>query len=808
MNLRYASRQFISHWRLMLTAILSLGVAMTATVVGIGVVNAVMVRPPGVADPDTVLTLYVRAPDQPYAAVSFEEYTAFRDRNQVFAGLAAFPQTIAGLTFADADRREPITAVMVTENYFDVLGVRPVAGRLAFPHENTRASDTAVISEDLWRRLGSDPTLVGRSIRLDQHAVTIIGIVPRTYRGMTLAWQPDFIVPIRTMFAINGESSRLLTDPNARWLRPVGRLRPGVTVEQAQADMARLSAQLASDRPTARPASQNDRVAFLTPTTTIPANYRDFMRPIFGIVIAIVALTLIAAASNVTNLLLALAATRRHEMLVRSALGASRRQLMLPLLGESLLLCILAGTLGFALASLALAWLSSLRPLIGAGIPPPSFDFHPDWRVASIMIGVIFVIGLATGVIPAWRAAADGLSGSLGRESHTVIGGAHRARTRHALVVIQMAVATVILIGVGVSLRSLTNLQHVDVGFTARNLAIVNVNLRGSGYDEIHGRPLYDRMRTSFAVLPGVESVSLTNGMPIGLAGWERDRVRATGDREASDASYAVVDANYFATLGIPLLEGRTFDSRDVEKSPEVIVINRTMARQRWPNQDPIGQRLHIENGNRFATVIGIVADGKYDDLDEPPRPFMYFALDQHYLPDVTIIARTSARATAWVWPITQAMTALDPQLGFGVRTFEDHMHVALLLPLFILTSVSGLGALALMLAIVGLYGTVFYSVSQRRTEIGVRVALGAQPRDLFRLVLTQTSRLALIGAALGTLISIITLPILSSLLFGIRPIETFIMVSVSVLTLLIATLTAYLAARPWMRMSATKLLA
>jgi predicted permease len=493
---------------------------------------------------------------------------------------------------------------------------------------------------------------------------------------------------------------------------------------------------------------------------------------------------------------------------VRTALGASRRQLMLPILGESLLLGALAGLLGFALAGIALAYLSSLRPIIGAGIPAPSFDFHPDLRVAFALLGVVFLVGLATGVIPAWRAAADGVSGSLNREAITVIGGTHRARTRHALVTMQMAVATLILIGVGVSLRSLMNLERVDPGFTARNLVIAGANLRLSGYDQTHGRQFYDRVRASLASVPGVESISLSNGMPIGLAGWERDRVRAAHDHQPTDVSYAVVDDNYFATLGIPLLEGRGFDARDVEKGAEVIVINRTMARQRWPNQDPIGQQLHIENGNRSVTVIGLVADGKYDDLDEPTRPFMYFALSQHYLADVNIIARTSGQASAWLMPITRAFTALDPNLSFGLRTFEDHMQVALLLPMFILMAVSSLGALALLLAIVGLYGTVFYSVSQRRHEIGLRVALGALPRDLFAMVLKETWKLALVGAALGATVSIVSMPILSSLLYGIRPIETFVIASVIVLTLFIATLTAWLAARPWMSKHATNLLA
>jgi predicted permease len=805
---RIVARRFLAHWRLMLTAVLSLGAAMTATVVGLGVFNAVMLRPPGVAVPRDVLSVYVRTPDEPFDSVSFEDYRYLRDHNRVFSGLAAFPFTIGGFTLADGDRREPVNGTMVSSNYFDVLGVQPLAGRLAFASEDTRASDTIVVSQSLWQRLGADPGIVGRTVRLNHHAVTIIGIVPRTFGGMTLAWEPDVFVPLRTMQAMNGESPGVMTDRTARWLHPVGRLKPGVSVEQAQADVELLSRRLAADHP----ASDKDRVAFLTPTTIIPPSYRPTLRSVFGVVIAIVALTLIAACSNVTNLLLALATMRRHEMLVRTALGASRRQLMWPVLGESVLVGLLAGAVGFALATLALRWLSSLRLMIGAGIPPPSFDLHPDLRLGVAMLAIVLIAGLATGLVPAWRAASDGLLGSLNRES--VAGGTHRARVRHLLVVIQMAVATLILIGVGVSLRSLANLQRVDVGFTARNFAIAGIDLRLSGYDEAHGRPFYERVREALALLPGVESISVANEMPIGLSGGARDRVR--GEHEARPAndrgvetSYGVVDSNYFSTLGITLLEGRTFDTGDTATSPEVIVINRTMARQRWPNEkgeNPIGQRLHIENGNRFARVIGIVADGKYEDLDEAPLPYMYFALSQHYQPDVSVIARTSGRASAWIAPITQTLTRLDPNLAFGLHTFEDHMQIALLLPMFILATVSGLGALALVLAIVGLYGTVFYSVSQRRNEMGVRVALGAQPRDLFRMVLRQTAHLALAGVTIGVLVSLALQPIVSSLFYGVRPVETLVIATVVTVSVSIAMATAYVAARPWTRMSALEM--
>jgi predicted permease len=568
-----------------------------------------------------------------------------------------------------------------------------------------------------------------------------------------------------------------------------------------------LSRRLAAEHP----ATDKDRLAFVAPTTIIPPSYRPMLRSVFGIVIAIVALTLIAACSNVTNLLLALATMRRHEMLVRTALGASRRQLMLPALGESLFVGVVAGALGFGLASMVLAWMSSLRPMFAAGIPPPSLDLYPDLRLALAMLAIVVVAGLATGLVPAWRSASDGLSGSLIRES--VIGGARRTRVRHLLVVIQMAVATLILVGVGVSLRSLANLRQVDVGFTARNLAIAGVNLRSSGYDEARGLAFYERMRDALAAVPGVESISLADGMPIGLSGWGRDHVRSEQERASStsqgaETSYGVVDGNYYATLGITLLAGRAFDTRDTKTSGEVIVINRTMARRHWPgaDTDAIGRRIHLENGNRLVRVIGVVADGKYNDLDEAPMPFMFFALSQHYLPDVSVIARTSGRAPLSIAPITQALTRLDPGLAFGPRTFDDHLQVALLLPRFILAIVSGLGALALVLAVVGLYGTVFYSVSQRRNEIGVRVALGAQPRDLFAMVLRQTAWLALSGAAIGVALSLAARPIVASLFYGIRPVEPMVLATVVTTCVVLAIATAYLAARPWTRMSALEM--
>ena len=442
----------------------------------------------------------------------------------------------------------------------------------------------------------------------------------------------------------------------------------------------------------------------------------------------------------------------------------------------------------------------AFKPSLGAFFPPVSIDFRArtPWCFAGTL-AISLAAGVAVGVGPALRGAADGLSGAINRELSTAE--PRKARIRHALVVIQMAVATVVLVGVGVSIHSLVNLRHVPLGFSARNLVFAGVDMRRSGYDERTGPAFYQRMLERVRATPGVEAVTIASEAP--MLGYSTDNVIADGDPPPADGHgaptpYMVVDDRYFATLGIGVLQGRTFDSRDQHGRTEVVVINATLARQHWPGGDPLGRRLRIENGHRLVEVIGVVPDGRYGDVDEDQLPFMYFALAQHYLPDATIIARSNgARDTV--------MLALQdvPNIvfgGIGMMTLDDVLGLSLFLPRTIVWTTMVFGVLAFGLAAVGLYSTVFYSVSQRRMEIGIRTALGATPRHLFGLVLRESGWVALAGAGVGLLSGLALLPLASSIFFGIGSIEPLVLLPVACTSAAIALATTYLVVRPWTR--------
>ena len=422
---------------------------------------------------------------------------------------------------------------------------------------------------------------------------------------------------------------------------------------------------------------------------------------------------------------------------------------------------------------------------------------------------VAIASGFAVGLAPAWRAASDGLSGAINRE--LAAGEPRKARIRQVLVVIQMAVATVVLVGVGVSIRSFINLRHAPLGFSARQLAFVGVDLHRSGFDGRTGPAFYERMRQRLAVVPGVEAVTLADEPP--MAGFPRDRVLTEGERRRRTAT-APRRHTRSSTRAISRPSASTssraaaFDSRDQSGSVEVVIVNATMARQRWPGRDPIGKRLRIENGNRLVQVIGVVPDGKYEDVTEEPLPFMYFTLAQHYLPDITVIARTRGTAVPARDTLTRALLEMDPTIvfgGIGTMTLDDLLELSLLLPRAIVATTLVFGVLTLALAVLGLYSTVFYSVSQRKKEMGIRMALGAQPRDLFALVLKQTGWVAATGAILGMAAGMALLPLASSIFYGIGAVEPLVVSAVAMCSVVVALSTTYLVARQWMGLSSDR---
>ncbi|MGA7189263.1 MAG: ADOP family duplicated permease, partial [Candidatus Acidiferrales bacterium] len=788
------------NWRLTSLAVCSLGVAMAVSVIGLSVWNTVLLRPPTAADPGRLVTIYTRSPTGAFEDVSYPDYQCYRDNNQVFSGIAAFPNSISKLNMSFGKRNEVGTMNTLSDNYFTVMGIRPMLGRLFVRGDDDKKSPSAVLSYSCWKRWGADPEITGKTLTLRRHTLTIIGVAPKSFSGTVFGFGTDVFVTLATAADIFQDPGSL-TDRRARGLLLVARLKANAMQQEARAELQALSAQLAA----AFPEADKDRTAVLTNISVLPPDSQSTAELISGVLVTIVLLVLLIACANVANLLLGLAAGRKQEVLIRVALGATRGRLVRQLLTESAILCAASGIVGFLTALVPLRKLSDFNaslPVLGAFTF--AANFRADGMVLAMTFGLIVIAGLAVGLAPALQSSKPNLAGAMSGE--IAVGGTGKGVLRNVLLVIQVAVCTLVMVGVGLCLRSLHNLREVNPGFSARNLAAVMVDLQESGYSEAQGRKFYDDLRHAASQLHGVESFCLAPALPLGENAWDEGEVhfedKADNNQQPVKISYTAVDGNYFATLGIPLLAGRTFDSSDTEKSSEVVVVNHKLAETYWPGESPVGKRMRIKNGDRVVTVAGMVGDGKYSDLDEPTRPYMYYNLAQHYQTGIALIVRTKSDAHQWLEPLAQIVRKLGTPSDMPAVTLDEWMRFTLFVPILTMQVVSGLGALALLLAAMGLYGTVFHSVSERKKEIGIRMALGALRSHLVTLFLRQTAIIAGFGVLIGLLLGIAATIIFNSQFYGIRPVELQVLIPVALLIVLVSMAIAYAAAWPWINAS------
>jgi predicted permease len=799
-DVHFGLRMMLKNWRLTSVAVCSLAVAMAVSVAGLSVFNAVMLRPPAAADPDRLVTIYTRSPAGEFENVSYPDYKYYRDNNQVFSGIAAFPYSVSKFDMSFGDRHEKATISAVSDDYFAVMGIRPLLGRAFAQGDDDKTIPAAVLSYSCWKRWGGDPGIIGKTLTLRRHTLTIVGVAPRNFPGTVFGFASDVFITLATAADIFQDPGSL-TDRAQRGLLLVARLKQNTTQQQARAELQALSGQLAP----AFPQADKDRVAVLTNISVLAPDSRSTAALISGVLIAIVLLVLLIACANVANLLLGLAAARRQEVLIRVALGATRGRLLRQLMTETAILCAASGIAGFLIAMVPLVKLSDFNasiPVLGAF--EFAANFRADGTVLAMTLGLILIAGLAAGLAPALNSSKPNLAAAMTGE--IVVGGTRKGILRNMLVVIQVAVCTLVMVGVGLCLRSLQNLQEVNPGFTARNIAAVMVDMQESGYSEAQGRKFYEDLRREASQLYGVESFCLAPALPLGDNDWSADEVQFTGaageNQPHVEIAYSPVDGNYFATLGIPLLAGRTFESSDTEKSPEVVIINHKMAETYWRGAHAVGKQIRVGDSNQPMTVVGVVADGKYTDLDEPTRPYMYYNLNQHYQTGIALIIRTNGNPRQWLEPLSQIVAKLGAKTVLPPMTLAEWMRLTLFVPILTLDIVSGLGTLALLLAVTGLYGTIFHSVSERKKEIGIRVALGALPAHLLRLFLRQTAIISGLGVLIGLLLGIAATIVFNAHFYGIRPVELRVLVPVALLMLLISMAIAYAAARPWINAS------
>jgi predicted permease len=794
-----ALRLFVREWRLATTAVFSLGTAVAAVVVGLAAYDAFLVRPPGVGDASTLRLVDLSSERDPFGGVSFREYQDYRAASHAFADIAAFPHAISGQTFRPDQVGFQVWTAEVSDNFFSVLGVDAEIGRLVVqgPKPGDLHVGDVVMGDALWRKLGADPSIIGRTIELAGKHVRIAGVAPASAHGMLWGFKPDIWLSLATTNVLTQEPERL-NDPANRFLHLVGRLKAGVTPEQAAAEAGELAG-MVDREPTEKGGTHR---AVVSPLSVTPPGDRPWAATILGGLLLIVVLALVVAGANVTNMLLGLAIARRHEMVVRAALGGSRLQLALPLVREGVVLGVAGGLVGCGLAWVGLARLATLGFSAGPIVPTMSLDIRPRLGVFVVGLVIAVVAGAGAAVLPALRSAIEGAEGLVRRAAP---GSPRHAIARRVLVVIQMTACTLVLAGLGLAGHSLFNLRHLPLGFTARDLEFADLNVAQTGYTEKTAPAFHRRLVEQLSMTPGIASVALASDAP--LDGFATQPIAADGATAAGDDTpFVVVDERYFSTIGMPIVSGRGFDSRDRAGAAEVAVVNQTLARSLWPRASAVGRFLRAGPERRLVQVIGVAPDGRYGDVDEPQKPFAYFAFPQHYVPEMRVVVRTSTPRDL----LSDRLKAIEPHLAFGpggIVALDDLLQLSMALPRAIVWAAMVVGAVALVLTIFALYSTVYYAMGQRRSEIGIRTALGASPRDLFRLVLAESARVAGIGAALGLTASHFLTPVAATFFIGIGHADPAVLAIVAGLAAVTTIAITLIVVRPWTKVPASALL-
>lgn len=794
-DLKYGFKLLLKSPAVTAVVVLSLGLGIGVNATIFSLVNAVLLRPlPRVEQPDRLVELYTSyTGGMKYGSVSYPDYVDMRDRNQVFSGLLA--QRLMLMNLNNGGQNDLVPGALVSGNYFSVLGVKTSLGRAFLPEEDQTPGThpVAVISYRLWqRRFNSDPRIVGKTIPLNARNFTVVGVAPEGFIGANVGLAPDVWVPLMMQGDVYPGTDHL-KERGMRWLDIIGRLKPGISVEQAKADVGQLAAQLTQENP----ASNKGTGLSLVRSGQGATGIQNTLSPVLTLLMVVVMLVLLIACFNVANLLMARASARRKEIGIRLAMGATRGRLIRQLLTESMLLSLLGGVLGLLLAY----WTTNL---LLAFKPPTSFpillDLRADGRLLAFTVLISLLTGLVFGLAPALQTSSPTLLPALKDESS--LQGYRKSRLRNLLVVAQVAISFILLIGAGLFIRSLQQAQLSNVGFKSQNLLIASMDVSLARYDQSKGLNFYQRLIQRVESLPGVRSATLAKSVPLQVGNNQQMSVVIEGYETSQNVNlpidYNVVAPNYFQTMGIALSKGREFTERDKTDAPGVVVVNQTMAQRFWPGQNPLGKRLSIAGRKGpYLEVVGVANDSKYYNVQEEPRAFMYLPFLQVYKPGMTLHINAAGDPTSVLANVRHEIQALDEDVPvYNVMTMTEHLDASLV-TLRVAAVLLGLfGLLALVLAGVGLYGVISYSVSQRKREIGIRMALGARRSNVLKMVIKQGMLLTLVGLVIGLGAAFALARMLSSLLYGINANDLMTFASVSLLLVGVALVASFIPAR------------
>ncbi|MCU1241006.1 MAG: hypothetical protein JWO71_1732 [Candidatus Acidoferrum typicum] len=788
-DLPYAFRVLARNPGFTAIAILTLALGIGANTAIFSVVNAVLLRPLEFRDPAR-LVIVAEKSSFPVISTSYQNWLDWRDQSRSFESLEGTRGTT--LTLTDAGEPERLNARMATAGLFSMLGANTVAGR-TFTVEDDRAggAPVVVLSYGLWqRRFGSSQYILGKPINLDSRPYTVIGVLPPNFQVLQPA---DVFVPLMPW-------AKTLPD-DRNWhpgIIAIARLKPGVSREQARTEMVAITKRLEQQYPDYNTGTSADIVG-------MQEQMVQNVRPALILLLGAVSFVLLIACVNVANLLLARSASRGREVAIRTSMGASRGRIIRQLLTESVLVSVAGGILGLFLAS------ASLGPLlrISAGSVPQAFSVTLDRSVLVFTLVLSVLTGLVFGLVPALRTAKLDLRGTLNEGSRGSTAGPGQHRVRAALVATETALAMLLLVGAGLLLRSFSRLQDVPPGFQADHLLVADIPLSQNAYAKPEQRfEFFDRLVERAKALPGVRSAAAASFLPVSGGGsiihfniYGRPPKSA---HEFIAAGYRTVTPHYFETLGVPMLQGRLFTPADTDKSPAVVVINATMARTFFAGENPIGKRMQLgaipDKEVPWMEVVGVVGD-LLQGLDLGPAAEMYLPYRQAdaLLPvfQMSVVLRTAADPLAQASALRSALAEIDPnQPLVKVRSMEENMSASVAQPRFRTWLIGIFAALALLLAAVGVYGVMSYTVTQRTNEIGIRVTLGAQATDVFRSIVGEGARIALFGVAAGLIAALVLTRLLRTFLYGISIFDPTTFLVVALLLTLISVAACYFPAR------------
>ena len=777
-DLKYALRTLMRSPGFTAVALLSLGLGIGANTAIFTLTNAVFLNPLPVRDPSRVLECFtVDHATQTTAAnltrtpVSWLNYKDFRDQNSMFEGLAAFMPVGASLTGRGDPR--PVTVIMASANYFDLLGAKAAIGRTFAPDEDRQegANTVVVLSDAMRQRLfGPDPSVLGKTVEFNAVPYVVIGVMPPGFKGTQTVFPAELAWAPMSMHAqlLPAQLEALYNERRMRMINVFGRLKAGASEGQAEANLVAIAAGLER----AYPRANNGRSVEVSSLQEAALGFlpRDVMVTAGIALSSVVGLVLLIACVNLANLLLARMAARAREMSVRTALGAERGRLARQLLTESLLISIAGGGLGVAIGMEGSKLLWSFRP---AFLQQNSVDVRMDWRVFLYTAAVTILTGLLFGVIPALRVSVGNLAETLKSGGRGGTQAYARSRLRSALVVGEVALSLIALSSAGLLIRSMDRVQRINPGFETQNLFVVNFDAGSQHFTPERGREFLRSILARAQGVPGVRAAALATNRPLGgglLGTILAEGQEADPNQHGTLTLLNTVSPEFFDTMRIPIVAGRGFTAFDRVGSARVAIVSQAMAKHFWPGQDAVGKRFRLViDPTSWRQVVGVAADSVVFTIGEQPQPQAFLPMEQTYEPGAALIVRTAGNPASLISPVMRQVQSLNSNMPLAnPNTIQDLIAQGLWAPRTAATLFGIFGVLGLALASVGIYGVMAYSVTQRTNEIGLRMALGARPGDVLRLVVGQGMRVTGVGIVAGLVCALAITRSLGNLLFGI----------------------------------------